>query len=185
MKHVLTLALAFAASPALAAGDKFFSLSNTDFIVCIAFILFLGILAYFKVPAMLSKMLDQRAETIRAELDEAKALREEAQTLLAGYERKAREVNEQAERIVKHAREEALLAAEDAKASLAQSLERRLKAADEQIASAEAAAVREVRDQAIKVAVEAASDAISKNMAADDANGLIEASIKEVETKLH
>ena len=77
-----------AASPAAAASKNIFSadfykLSNTDFIVLIAFLVFIGVLFYFKVPAMITGMLDKRAEGIQAELDEARALREEAQTLLA------------------------------------------------------------------------------------------------------
>ena len=68
------------ASPAFAAGDVFFSLRNTDFIVLLAFILFLGVLFYFKVPSVIAGMLDKRADGIKSELDEARALREEAQT---------------------------------------------------------------------------------------------------------
>ena len=105
-----------AASPALAASGPFFSLSNTNFVVLISFILFLGILAYFKVPGMIGKMLDDRAAGIQSELDEARALREEAQTLLASYERKQAQVKEQAERIVAAAQEDAKAAAELAKA---------------------------------------------------------------------
>jgi len=60
------------ASPAFAAGDVFFSLKNTDFIVLLAFILFIGVLFYFKVPSLLSGMLDKRADGIKAELDEAR-----------------------------------------------------------------------------------------------------------------
>ena len=88
MRSILTGLFALAASPALAASEYgFFSLKNTDFIVLCAFILFIGILVYFKVPGTLSKMLDDRASGIQSELDEAKALREEAQSLLASYER--------------------------------------------------------------------------------------------------
>jgi F-type H+-transporting ATPase subunit b len=187
MRIVSTLAvLVLAATPALAAGDKpFFSLKNTDFIVLISFLLFVGVLVYFKVPGMLTGLLDKRAAQIRADLDEARALREEAQKLLAGYERKQREVAEQAERIVRQAREEAANAAEEAKATLQASMARRLAAAEDQIASAEASAVREVRDRAVQVAVAAAGDAIAKAMTADRSNRLIEDSIREVEAKLH
>jgi F-type H+-transporting ATPase subunit b len=185
MSRILAAALALAASPAFAASGPFFSLKNTDFIVLISFLLFVGVLVYFKVPGMLTGLLDKRAAQIRADLDEARALREEAQKLLAGYERKQREVAEQAERIVRHAREEAANAAEEAKAALQASMARRLSAAQDQIASAEAAAVREVRDRAVQVAVAAAGDAIAKAMTADRANRLIEESIREVEAKLH
>jgi hypothetical protein len=85
------------AGPAMAAGKspfsaEFYSLKNTDFVVLIAFLLFIGVLMYLKVPAKLGGLLDKRAEGIQAELDEARKLREEAQSVLASYERKAREV---------------------------------------------------------------------------------------------
>lgn len=185
MTRFIALALALSASPAMAASGPFFSLWNTDFVVLLAFLLFIGVLVYFKVPAMLGKMLDNRADTIRSELDEARALREEAQEVLASFERRATEAREQAQNIVDQAREQALAAAEEAKAELATSVERRMKAAEDQIASAEASAVREVRDRAVQVAISSAADAISKNMKAAESNALIEASIKEVEAKLH
>merc|ERR1712065_65268 len=105
-----------AASPVLAApeGTPFFSLKNTDFIVLMGFILFIGVLVYFRVPSLIGGMLDKRADDIKAELDEARALREEAQIVLASYERKQKEVQEQADRIVEAAKEEAHLAAEAA-----------------------------------------------------------------------
>ena len=171
MRVLTTSLLALAATPAFAAGDKpFFSLANTDFVVWIAFLIFVGILLYYKVPGTVGKMLDGRAEAIKSDLDEAKALREEAQSLLASYERKQKEVQEQADRIVSSAKEEATRAAEAAKDDIAKSIERRLASAEEQIASAEASAIKEVRDQAIVVAVGAAEDLIAKQMDAKGAN---------------
>ncbi|MEO1473978.1 MAG: F0F1 ATP synthase subunit B, partial [Pseudomonadota bacterium] len=167
MLRSLSVALILAAGPALAAGDKpFFSLKNTDFVVTIAFLLFIGVLFYFKVPSLIGGLLDKRADGIKSELDEARALREEAQTVLASYERKQKEVAEQAERIVAAAKEEAEAAAAKAKEDLKVSIARRLQAAEDQIASAEASAVKEVRDEAVRIAVAAASDVIAKQMTA-------------------
>jgi F-type H+-transporting ATPase subunit b len=186
MRQLLAAILVLAAAPAFAAGDKpFFSLANTDFVVTIGFVVFVGILLYFKVPAMIGGMLDKRAETIRAELAEARALREEAQTLLASYERKQKEVQAQADRIVENAKEEATRAAAAAKEEILASVARRLAAAEEQIASAEAAAVREVKDKAVAVAIGAAQDLIAGQMTAAQGNKLIEEAIGVVETKLH
>lgn len=180
-------ALALAAVPALAAtGDyPWVSLRNSDFVVLIAFVLFGGILVYFKVPGILTGMLDQRAETIRKELDDARALREEAQTLLAEFERKQKDVQDDAQRIVAQAKSDAEAAATQAKADLEQSISRRIKAAEEQIASAEEGAVREVRDRAVQVAVAAAGDVIARGMSAEDAARTIEDSLKVVDAKLH
>ncbi|MEX0318471.1 MAG: F0F1 ATP synthase subunit B [Ruegeria sp.] len=186
MRNILALILtAGAASPALAASGPFFSLGNTDFVVLLGFIVFIAVLFYFKVPGLIGGALDKRAEGIQSELDEARALREEAQTLLASYERKQREVQEQASAIVAAAKEDAGLAAEQAKADLETSIARRLAAAQDQIASAEASAVKEVRDQAISVAVAAANAVLAKQMTATQANQLIDAAIADVDAKLH
>ncbi|MCF6234638.1 MAG: F0F1 ATP synthase subunit B [Rhodobacteraceae bacterium] len=185
MRNLSVLVLSLSAGPALAASGPFFSLRNTDFVVLLAFLLFIGVLVYLKVPGLLGGLLDKRAEGIRAELDEARALREEAQTVLASYERKQKEVQAQAERIIASAREEAQLAAEQAKDDLKQSIARRLAAAVDQIASAEAAAVKEVRDQAISIAMAAAGQVLAKQMTEAKGNKMIEAAIGEVDAKLH
>jgi len=181
----LSLLLALTATPAMAAVGPFVSLANTDFIVLLAFLLFVGVLVYLKVPGLLAGKLDERAQGIRGELNEAKALREEAQTILASYERKQREVAEQSERIIAHARQEAELAAEQAKEDLKASMARRMQAAEDQIGSAQAKVVREVRDQAVQVAVAAARGVIAKQMTAAAGNKLVDDAIASVQTKLH
>lgn len=185
MKHLAILLSLTVATPALAASGPFFSLANTNFVVLLAFILFVAILLKFGVPAMIGGQLDTRAEGIKNDLDEARALREEAQTLLADYERKQKEVQAQADGIVASAKEEANAAAVVAKAELAASIERRLAGAKDQIASAQAAAVKEVRDTAITVAVGAARDLIAQNTTAAAGNQLIDDAIKEVGAKLN
>lgn len=181
----LIAAASLVASPAFAAGGPFFSLKNSDFVVLIAFLIFVGVLLYFKVPGMLGGMLDDRAEGIRKELDEARTLREEAQAVLADFQRKQAEVQEQADRIVAGAKQEAELMAEQAKKDLEKSIERRIAAAADQIASAEQGAVREVRDTAIAVSVAAAGKIVAAGMDADRANALIDSAIADVEQRLH
>ena len=182
----LAVLLSLVSTPAMAAeGIPFFSLYNTNFVVLLAFLLFIGVLVYVKVPGKLGGMLDARAAGIQADLNEAKALREEAQTVLASYERKQKEVKDQAGRIIEHAKAEAALAAEQAKEDLKASITRRLAAAEDQIASAQAAAVKDVRDRAIQVAVAAASDVIAANMSAADSNKLVDDAIQTVSDKLH
>ena len=185
MIRLSVILFALMASPALAASGPFFSLYNTNFVVTIAFVCFVSVVLYLGVPKMLAKMLDARADGIRAELEEARSLREEAKALLASYEKKQTEVQAQADRILEAARVEAAAAAEQAKADIVTSVARRLVAAEEQIASAEAAAVKEVRDQAIVVAVGAARDIIASQMTAADGNSLIDDAIAQVGAKLN
>ena len=191
MKKFLIPALIMLAGPAMAsAGGEagappFFSLHNPLLIILIGFLIFCGVLIYAGVPGMVTRMLDKRADQIKTDLDEARALREEAQTILASYERKQKEVMAQAERIVAQAKEEAQAAAVQAKEDLKTSIARRLAAADDQIESAEKAAVKEVRDRAIVVAIAAAGDVMAKQMTKESADELIEHSIGDVETLLN
>ncbi len=184
-KLLITAAAALSASPALAASGPFFSLGNTDFIVLIAFLIFVGILIYAGVPGLLGRLLDKRAATIKAELEEARALREEAKTILASYERKQKEVLEQSDRIVASARDEARAAADKARADLKISIDRRVKAAEEQIALAEQTAIRQVRERAVAVAVAAAGDLLAKNSTEEWTTASIDDAIAQVEAKLH
>lgn len=185
MTRIITLIALVTATPAFAAKGPFFSLSNTDFIVLIAFLIFIGVLVYFKIPSLLTGLLDKRAEGIQAEIDEARALREEAQTLLASFERKQRDVQEQADRIVAAAKVSAAEAAEQAKLDLEKSIERRVRAAEDQIASAESSAVRQVRDEAVRIAIGTASEVIARDMTADRSSALFDEALKTVEAKLH
>ena len=181
----LILPLMFAASPAMAAGGPFFSLHNTNFVVLLAFIVFVGILLKFGVPAKIGALLDARAAQIKADLDEAKALREEARALLSSYEKKQKEVQEQSDRIVASAKEEANAAAAQAKEDLKVSIARRLAAAEGQIASAEASALRQVRERAVSVAIAAAAEILAKQSTKESASASIDAAIAQVDAKLH
>ena len=186
MRKLMTFAFALTASPALAATEYgFFSLHNTDFVVLLAFLVVIGLLLWFRVPATIAGLLDRRAEKIRQDLAEARALREEAQTLLASFDRKRQEMVEQSERIVIQAREEAERAAAKAREDASRAVQRRIQGAEEQIAAAEAKAIREVKDRAVAVAIAAARDVLSQQLTPADRDRLVEQSIQTVGAKLH
>lgn len=183
----LSLALFLLASPAMAetAEGPFFSLHNAEFVVTVAFILFIGVVIYAGVPKLLGRLLDDRSKLIANDLLEARMLRDEARALLASYETKQAEVAAQSARIIAAARQEAQAAAVQAKADLAASIARRLAAAEEQIESAVKSAERAVRDQAISVSIAVAGDVLAKQMTADTAKASIDAAITQVAAKLH
>ncbi len=174
------------AGPAFAAGDyPFFSLRNTDLVVLLGFLVFVGILVYFKVPAKVSELLDARAVAIRAELDEARRLREEALALNADFERKQAEVQSEANRIVEKAKADAQIAADQAKADIEASIARRLRTAEDQIRSAEVSAIRDVRNAAVSVAVAAAGDVLARQMDAERSDALIKSAMTIAQERLH
>lgn len=147
--------------------------------------IFLGLIIYLKVPGMVTKGLDDRAEKIRDELEEARKLREEAQALLAEYEAKRREAENEAEEIVAAAKREASAFAEDAARKTADFVKRRTALAEQKIEQAEASALAEVRSSAIDIAVTAAEQLIAGKMSPAASNSLIKEGIKEVKSKLN
>jgi F-type H+-transporting ATPase subunit b len=160
-------------------------LAMAEFWVAVAFVVFLAVLLYYKVPALIAKALDDRAEAIRKELDEARRLREEAQALLADYQKKHRNVGEEADAIVDLARREAEALAQETRTSLKETLERRTKLAEEKIARAEAQALDEVRASAIDAAVAAAEKILRDKTAGSGGAQLIDQSIRDLKGRLN
>ena len=182
----LILVLMMAASPALASEEvPFFSLHNAEFIVTLAFIVFVGLLIYLGVPGRITRLLDDRAQMIRNDLDEARLLKDEARALLASYEAKQTEMQAQSARIVATAKEEAQAAGVQAKLDLDAAITRRMAAAEEQIASAVKAAEKAVRDQAVSVSIAVAGEVLARQMTAEGAKASIDAAIAQVSAKLH
>jgi len=156
-----------------------------EFWVAIAFGVFLLILLYFRVPSLIAKLLDDRALVIRKELDEARRLREEAQHLLADYQKKHRNVGQEAEAILELARREAEAFAQETRANLKDTLERRTQQAEDRIARAEAQAVDEVRAAAIDLAVAAAGKILREKAAGAGGGSLVDQSIRELKGRLN
>jgi F-type H+-transporting ATPase subunit b len=160
-------------------------LATPELWVLVSFVLFLALLVYYKIPDRLVKALDDRADRIRAELDEARRLREEAQAILADYQRKQRDAEKEAEDIIALARREAEVFAGESRKGLTESLERRLKLAEEKIARAEEQAIKDIRSKAVDVAVAAAEQLIARELKGKSAESLVDKSIRDVSAKLN
>ena len=153
--------------------------------VAVAFLLFVGLAIYLKVPAMVAKMLDERADKIGKELAEAKKLREEAQALLAEYQKKRVEAEKDAANIVAQAKIEAESYSVETRKKLAETIERRTKQAAQKIAQAEAAAVKEVRTVATEAAIAAASKLVGEAVQGAKGAKLVDVSIAAVKSRLN
>ena len=158
---------------------------DATFWVGAAFVLCVGILVYLKVPGMLTGALDERAKKISDDLDQARELREEAQVLLATYQRKQRDALKEAEEIIAHAKEEAMREAEQAEKKLEEAVARRPQAALNKIALAEAQAENEVRDTAIKIAIAAATAVVAQQVQGDRADALVDTAIQDLRRHLN
>ncbi len=157
---------------------------DSTFWTAAGYFLFLGLLVYMKVPHMVLGFLDNKISKIQQDLDEAKKLREEAQALLAKYERKRKSAQSEADEIIAAAEEEAVRIAEEAKVALEEMIARRTKSVEEKIAQAESQAIAEVRSRSAEIAVDAARTLLVEQMA-DKGDALVDAAIKDVGARLN
>jgi F-type H+-transporting ATPase subunit b len=159
-------------------------LQNPHFWVNIGLLIFVAF-AGPKIWRALTAFLDQRSMKIKADLDEAQKLKDEAQALLSEYQRKQRDALKEAEDIIASAKVQAQREIEDAKANLAASMARREAGALEKIAQAEAQALAEVRREAVDVATAATARLIAQVLDDNKSSALIDQSIAEVNRRLH
>ena len=158
---------------------------DPTFWVLVAFIGFVGVLVYFKVPGMVIKGLDARAEKIKADLEDADALLREAQGLLASYQKKQREAADEAQEIKARAKEEGKRIVENGRARLEDSLQRREKLAMDRITQAEASALDEIRARTVDIALDATRDLLADNLSDHKANAMLDDAIKELPGRLN
>lgn len=158
--------------------------SDPTFWVGLAFIIVVGFLAK-PIARGISASLDERADKIRTQIDEARKLREEAQALLAEYQRKQRDALAEAESIVAQAKDEAVRMKEQAEKDLEQSIERRKSQALDRIAQSEAQALASVRNTAVDVAVAAAEKLIQDQVSGDRQATLVDAAIQDLPGRLN
>jgi F-type H+-transporting ATPase subunit b len=151
--------------------------------VAIAFVILMVIFAYLGIHRTVLKALDHRAERIKAELDDARRLKEEAAKLLGEYKTRRAGAEREAEEIISNARAEAERIAVEAKAKMEDFVARRTKTAE--IALAEAQAVADVRAAAANAAVSAASTILSQSVKGSVADDLLAKGIAEVRAKLN
>ncbi len=156
---------------------------DATFWVALAFVLFVALIGK-KGYQLITQYLDQRAQRIKTELDEAVRLREEAQAMLAGYQRQQRDSVGEAEEIVERAKAEAVRIAEKAEIDLTAALERRTRLAEIKISQAESQALAEVRNLAVDMALAATHRLMAENLDESRAEALIDEAISELGGKL-
>lgn len=157
---------------------------STSFLVALAFVLFFVVFGK-KLFGVINASLDDRAQKISDEIEQATRLREEAQELLASYEKKQHEALKEAAAIVTAAKEEAERLAAEAAENLEKSLKRSEQLATDRINQAEAQAVAEVKGQAVDLAMDAAKRILESELTGKKADAMLDAAIQDLDGKLH
>lgn len=157
---------------------------DASFWLAVSFFIFIGLTAK-PVGRLIGAALDKRAYRIRKELDEAIKLKEEAQAILAEYERGQRTAVEEVEAIIKHAQEEADRITRKAKEELEQEVRRRMDMAEQKIAQAEQTVIQQMRDNAVDITTSAARLLILENINKEAGEKIIGKAIFDLGKKLH
>jgi F-type H+-transporting ATPase subunit b len=159
--------------------------AEPEFWVAVAFVILMGVFAYFGIHRTVLKALDHRSERIKAELDDARRLKEEAAKLLSEYKARRATAEREAQDIIASAKVEAGRIASEAKTKMEDFVARRTKTAESKIALAEAQALADVRAAAADAAVTAASTILSQSVKGEVADTLLAKGIAEVHKKLN
>lgn len=183
MISIVSIAAA-AAEDAYGAAEKSGGLlQDTSLWVLLAFIAAIALLARAGVHKFIGSGLDKRAQKIADDMNEARKMREEAQELLAAYQRRQREAEEEAAAIIEQAKKDAKRMAAEAREKIQAQTDRRAKAAEDKIARAEAQALAEVRGQAADLAAAAAREIIRERMDAGAQTAFIDKAIAGLREK--
>ena len=148
--------------------------------VFVAFIIFISITIYLKVPNMVTKLLDEQINKIRNDLHDARKLKEDANSLLAEYERKIESANKEAENIINQAKKNSKVYEENSNKKIEEFISRSEKQSIEKIQQAQKSAINKINEEIINKSVEAAEKIISRNMNDQNNNKLFESSVNQI-----
>ena len=157
---------------------------DATFWVAISFILFIGLLIYFKIPQKVNETLNQLISNIKNEIDESEKLRKEAKTLLDNSQSKLDSANEEANKIVEQAKKDSENLVIELNEKFHKSAEIKKKSAETKIAQMKEAAIKEIKDTSIKIAVESVKKIISTSVDKNKLDAIFEKNLEEAKTEL-
>ena len=176
-------ALSYGVSHA-AGSKKMVSLDNTDFVVLISFLIFVGVLIYFKVPSIVGAFLDKRSNDIQSEIEKAGEILEEAKKILSSIEADHIRTSETIGQMVETARSRAGEEEEKAKKNIEELMKNKLISAEGQVMSNERKILEEIEDRAIDLSIEKVRMKLSKSLSSSDYDNQFDSSIQSIEKGL-
>ena len=180
---LLAFALSYGVSHA-AGSKKMVSLDNTDFVVLISFLIFVGVLIYFKVPSIVGAFLDKRSNDIQSEIEKAGEILEEAKKILSSIEADHKRTSETIGQMVETARSRAGEEEEKAKKNIEELMKNKLISAEGQVMSNERKILDEIEDRAIDLSIEKVKVKLSQSLSSSDYDNQFNASIQSIEKGL-
>ena len=183
--QITLLALALSYGVSYAAGSKkLISLNNTDFVVLISFVIFVGVLVYFKVPSIVGAFLDKRSNDIQSEIQKAGEILEDAKKILSSIEADHIRTSETIGQMVQSAKSRAGDDEEMAKKNIEKLMRNKLISAEGQVLSSERKILEEIEGRAIDLSIEKVRMKLSKSLSSSDYDNQFDLSIQSIEKGL-
>ena len=167
-----------------AGSKKLISLDNTDFVVLISFLIFVGVLVYFKVPSIVGAFLDKRSNDIQNEIEKAGEILEEAKKILSSIEADHIRTSETIGHMVQSAKSRAGDDEEKAKKNIEELMKNKLISAEGQVMSNERKILEEISGRAIDLSIEKVRMKLSKSLSSRDYDSQFDTSIQSIEKGL-
>ena len=157
---------------------------DATFWVAISFILFIGLLVYFKIPQKVNEMLNQLISNIKNEINESEKLRNEAKTLLDNSQSKLDSASEETNKIIEQAKKDSENLVIEINEKFHKSAEIKKKLAETKITQMKEAAIKEIKDTSVKIAVDAVKKIISTSVDKNKLDAIFEKDLEEAKTEL-
>ena len=157
---------------------------DATFWVAISFILFIGILVYFKIPQKVNEILNQLISNIKNEINESEKLRNEAKTLLDNSQSKLDSASEETNKIIEQAKKDSENLVIEINEKFHKSAEIKKKLAETKINQMKEAALKEIKDTSIKMAVDSVKKIISTTVDKKKLDAIFEKDLEEAKTEL-
>ena len=167
-----------------AGSKKMVSLDNTDFVVLISFLIFVGVLIYFKVPSIVGAFLDKRSNDIQSEIEKAGEILEEAKKILSSIEADHIRTSETIAQMVETAKSRAGDEEEKAKKNIEELMKNKLISAEGQVMSSERKILEEIESRVIDLSIEKVRMKLSKSLSSSDYDNQFDSSIQSIEKGL-
>ena len=157
---------------------------DATFWVAISFILFIGLLVYFKIPQKVNEMLNQLISNIKNEINESEKLRNEAKTLLDNSQTKLDNAENEVNRITEQAKKDSEKLIIEINEKFHKSAEIKKKLAEIKISQMKESAIKEIKDTSIKIAVGSVKKIISTSIDKNKLDAIFEKDLEEAKTEL-
>ena len=147
----------------------------------VAFIIFVGIGLYLKAPKMITNLLDEQIQRVKKELSDAIELKEEANTLLAEYQRKKEDALKEADDIIANAKERAQIYEQAALTKSEEIIKRQEAQSIEKINQAELQAMSKIQQTIVEQSINAAEKLVSEKISVEKSEQIFADSLKDID----